>query len=312
MNDFYHDSLIRNQPPSHETPNPQPRRFNLMKNIKEYDSEEINRILETYAPSTHELLATAAKHQNTSPSLICAAMTETDEQTVREVVYLSTLSEFSLGPYTKNDYEFIGVIRGLKQYEYFHNKPLDALTGEDLKAAEALINTTVAIHAYFDKTLLQVTAPEDPQKSVIRLNDTAANLVIKHRDMIGELIGLYYKYDGDEYSISNYLPGLHHLTSYTQADLNSTTQETIQTVFNIINVTAALSEHTDQTEIHIGEGHPDHRPVYLNNPELETYITVNPDHTRTLITYITERGTANLQGFQQYLSDQTVLRAGVL
>jgi len=283
-----------------------------MKTRKEHNKEEILGILDTYSSTTIELLNKTVGHQNASSDLIKTLMTETDEQTIRELAHLHTLCEISVGPFAENHYEFTGIIRGLKRYGHFNDKALDTLTGEDLRMAAALINTTAAIYTSIKNPPLNITTPHDPNTAEIYLNETAANLVMEHRDLLGELIYLHYQYDGDEASIINLIAGLPYLDSYTQADLNHVTKTTIQNVFNILNVTAALSEHTDQQDTIVGEGHEDDRPVHLNNPELETYITSNPEHATDLITYIQERATSNLQGFQQYLTDQTVLREGVL
>lgn len=283
-----------------------------MKRLKEHDKEELIRILDTYSPGTIELLNKSVGHPDYSSDLIKTLIPETDEQTIREVTHLHTLTELSTGPYPENHYEFTGVIRGLKRYEYFNNKPLDALTGEDLKAAEALINLTLAIYTSFENPPLNITSPHDPNTAEIYLNETAASLVMKHRAFLGDLIYLNRVYEDNEAHMENLLAGLPYLDSYKQSSLNQVTEESIYAIFDILNVTAVLSEHTDQADIIVGEGHEDERHIYLNNPELETYITHNPDHTETLITYIKERGTANLQGFQQYLTNQTVLRTGEL
>lgn len=283
-----------------------------MKTLKEHNAEELHRILDTYSPDTVELLNKTIEHPDSSPDLLKTLMTETDEQTIREVTHLHTLTALSTGPYPENHYEFTGIIRGLKQYEYFKNKPLDTLTGEDLKAAEALINTTVAVYTSFENPPLNITTPHDPNTAEIYLNETAAKLVIKHHGLLGELIYLDRVYEDNEAHMENLLAGLPYLDSYQQADLNNVTVEDIKAIFDVLNVTAVLSQHTDQADIIIGEGHEDERHIYLNNPELETYITRNPEHTSTLITYIKERRTTDLKGFQQYLTNKTVLRTGVL
>lgn len=279
--------------------------------IKEYDKDEVYRIFTTYSDDTQELILTAGKHQNKNPNLAKMLIMETNEQTVREVMYLHVHCEVSTGPFTRNLYQLTGIIRGLKQYDRFQNTSLDALTGDDLAAAGALMNFTAALYAYCTNPPLHITTPDNPNTSEIYLNETAARLVAKHRDYTGELI--HFLNQGFYFDPANLLAGFPQTDWYQKQDLHHVTAETITTAFNLLYLTAELTEHTDKEDIAMGGNDTDDdRPVYLNNPTLENFIERHPDQVNPLITYIRERRTADLDGFHEYTNNGTALREGVL
>lgn len=280
----------------------------------EYDMDEYRATFAALSDETVDLIASTETHDNRRNAILPPLVMETDEQTVREVVYLHVQCEGETGRFLFNPVPLIGIIRGLHHYDQYKNTPLDTLTGEDLKIVSALINVTAAIYCHYKNPPLHITTPDDPATSEIYLNNTAMRLVTEHYKRVDELIGfLFGASEGGDEAVA----GLPYLRWYQKQDLSTVTDQTIDTALHYLHLTEELFLRTDRRDLALitKEGYrpgDDYEAIHLNNPELETFIETNPDSFWHLIEYIRVRKAVDLQGFHEYMGNQTILKEGVL
>lgn len=280
----------------------------------EYDIDEYRAIFAALSDETIDLITSTENHDNRRNAILPPLVMKADEQTVREVVYLHVQCTGETGRFLFNSIPLIGIIRGLHHYEQYKNTPLDTLTGDELEIASALINVTAAIYCHFKSQPLHITTPNDPATSEIYLNDTAMRLVTEHYKRVDELLRFLFSASecGDEA-----VAGLPYLRWYQKQDLSTVTDQTIDTALRYLYLTEELYMLTDRRDLALvakdGDRYgDDYEAIHLNNPELETFIENNPDSLWHLIDYIRVRKAADLQGLNEYMDNQTILKEGVL
>jgi len=268
-----------------------------------YDnSEEINRVCQTYSNDTIELIKKNLPLSN--DSLVSLAIRATDEQTVRELLTLHPLCHRDFAPsHREKFHQFLDIVQGLHEYEQYRNVQLDTLTGTELDIAVALLNVTSAINFYFENR------PLITQDSKIYLNRAAADLVAKHYYRTADLIEFF---DAKHLGLTdNVLSGLPNLHWYKKQSLNTITEETINTAIDYLYVTAEIASFAEGEGI-VSRREEENDTMHLDNPELEQFIEQNPEAIDDLIECIRERHTGNLHVFHEYMNNGTILRTGVL
>jgi hypothetical protein len=130
------------------------------------------RKLAAYSDSTIMLIGNSTLGYETRNVLIEAVISETDEATVRETLFLHVHCPETVAPIDYRSHELIGIIRGLHELERFKNRKLDELTGEDLTVAIGVMNF-VAVLRRNSYSGMHITHPDYVDESTMHIADPA-------------------------------------------------------------------------------------------------------------------------------------------
>lgn len=110
-----------------------------------------------------------------------------------------------------------------------------------------------------------------------------------------------------------FITGLHHLNHFRHTPrLEELTGKDLRIAAAFLNITAAIWENTDmETYLAVHESDEEYAE-YIKDPELQAIIVQNPEAAETIISYISERGTADTDGIRGYLSNAMAIRKGTL